>query len=73
MYMEAEDVIFGYPELEWLKDDEVFIEKVHIVKGIERHKLMIKQTVKKSEVGAVEGILKKEHDADGIYLTTIEK
>jgi hypothetical protein len=34
---------------------------------------MIKQTVKKSEINAIEKVLKQEHNADGIYLTTIEK
>jgi hypothetical protein len=69
----VEEVEFGYPELEWLKDDEVFVEKVHIVHGIERKRIMIKQTVKKTEVGLLERLLKSEHNADDIYLTTIEK
>jgi hypothetical protein len=71
--MENEDIEFGYPELQWLKDDEVFVEKVHIVKGVDRRKIMIKQTFKRSEIGTIERTLKQEHEADDIYLTTIEK
>ncbi|MBE3086335.1 MAG: hypothetical protein IMZ64_08990 [Bacteroidetes bacterium] len=68
-----EEVVFDYPELEGLGPDEVFVEKVHVVKGINRQKIMIKQTIKRSDIGTMEQILKEEHNADDIYLTTIEK
>lgn len=69
----AVDVVFGYPELEWLKDDEVFVEQVHIVKGMNRHKILIKRIVKRVDTDAIRATFIKDYDADDIYLTTIEK
>jgi hypothetical protein len=67
------EVEFGYPELEWLQDNEYFVELAHIVKGVERHKLMVRQTINKHNWEEFAQKLKAENDADKVYLTTIEK
>ena len=69
----ANEVEFGYPELEWLQNDECFVEQAVLKVGENYKHLMIKQTIKKSSCGDVSKTLKQSHNAEEVFLTTIEK